>query len=117
ALHRHGGERAADGTLAIAQQVLAASGLNLATLDVREHSEKHHDVLSRLFDRVGSWTARTRSSAARSAPRCWDGSWGAAGRWSARRSPRTSRPSTTPPAPPTTCSARSATRTACTAPP
>ena len=53
ALHRHGGERAADGTLAIAQQVLAASGLNLATLDVREHSEKHHDVLSRLFDRVG----------------------------------------------------------------
>ncbi|AXK44328.1 phosphoenolpyruvate carboxylase [Brachybacterium saurashtrense] len=53
ALRRHGGERAADGALAIAQQVLAASGLNLATLDVREHSEKHHDVLARLFDRVG----------------------------------------------------------------
>ncbi|MGO1285934.1 MAG: phosphoenolpyruvate carboxylase [Brachybacterium sp.] len=53
ALRRHGGVRAADGALAIAQQVLAASGLNLATLDVREHSEKHHEVLARLFDRVG----------------------------------------------------------------
>ena len=52
-LRRHGGVRAADGALAIAQQVLAASGLNLATLDVREHSEKHHEVLARLFDRVG----------------------------------------------------------------
>ncbi|ATG52830.1 phosphoenolpyruvate carboxylase [Brachybacterium vulturis] len=53
ALRRHGGERVADGALAVAQQVLAASGLNLATLDVREHSEKHHEVLARLFDRVG----------------------------------------------------------------
>ena len=53
ALRRHGGRRAADGALAIAQQVLAASGLNLAALDVREHSEKHHEVLARLFDRVG----------------------------------------------------------------
>ena len=53
ALRRNGGERVADGALAVAQQVLAASGLNLANLDVREHSEKHHDVLARLFDRVG----------------------------------------------------------------
>lgn len=53
ALRRHGGTRVADGALAIAQQVLAGSGLNLATLDVREHSEKHHEVLARLFDRVG----------------------------------------------------------------
>ncbi|GAA1484188.1 phosphoenolpyruvate carboxylase [Brachybacterium fresconis] len=53
ALGRHGGKRAADGAIAIAQQVLAGSGLNLATLDVREHSEKHHEVVSRLFDRVG----------------------------------------------------------------
>jgi phosphoenolpyruvate carboxylase len=53
ALRRHGGRRAADGALAVAQQVLAASGLNLATLDVREHSEKHHEVVARLFDRVG----------------------------------------------------------------
>ncbi|WP_299300462.1 phosphoenolpyruvate carboxylase [uncultured Brachybacterium sp.] len=53
ALARHGGRRAADGAIAVAQQVLAGSGLNLAVLDVREHSEKHHDVLARLFDRVG----------------------------------------------------------------
>jgi phosphoenolpyruvate carboxylase len=53
ALRRHGGRRAADGALAVAQQVLAASGLNLAALDVREHSEKHHEVVARLFDRVG----------------------------------------------------------------
>lgn len=53
ALARHGGHRAADGAIAIAQQVLAGSGLNFAILDVREHSEKHHEVLARLFDRVG----------------------------------------------------------------
>ncbi|MFC0676135.1 phosphoenolpyruvate carboxylase [Brachybacterium hainanense] len=53
ALARHGGKRAADGAIALFQQVLAGSGLNLAILDVREHSEKHHDVLARLFDRVG----------------------------------------------------------------
>ncbi|HIY23845.1 MAG TPA: phosphoenolpyruvate carboxylase [Candidatus Brachybacterium merdigallinarum] len=53
ALSRRGGDRAADGALAIAQQTLSGSGLSLATLDVREHSEKHHEVLARLFDRVG----------------------------------------------------------------
>ncbi|WP_114855117.1 phosphoenolpyruvate carboxylase [Brachybacterium sp. YJGR34] len=53
ALARHGGVRAADGALSIAQQVLAGSGLNLAILDVREHSEKHHEVVARLVDRVG----------------------------------------------------------------
>ena len=108
ALRRHGGERAADGALAIAQQVLAASGLNLATLDVREHSEKHHEVLARLFDRVG----RAGPSLLRAQPRRADDRARArarqpAARWWARRSPRTSRSSTTPPAPPTTCSGRS----------
>lgn len=53
ALRRHGAVRMADGNLAIAQLVLAGSGLNLATLDVREHAEKHHEVLERLFDQVG----------------------------------------------------------------
>lgn len=52
-LRRHGGTRAADGSLAVAQQVLAGIGLNLATLDIREHAEKHHELLARLFDRVG----------------------------------------------------------------
>ena len=53
ALARHQGDRVADGSLAIAQQVLAGVGLSLATLDVREHAEKHHEVLARLFDRLG----------------------------------------------------------------
>src|SRR5690606_9756728 len=49
----HGGQRLAVAAVASAQQVLAASGLKLATLAVREHSEKPHEVLARLFDRVG----------------------------------------------------------------
>ncbi|UYG17886.1 phosphoenolpyruvate carboxylase [Brachybacterium huguangmaarense] len=53
ALRRHQGDRVADGSLAIAQQLVAGIGLSLATLDVREHAEKHHEVLSRLFDRLG----------------------------------------------------------------
>ena len=54
ALRRHGGE---EGRRRRPRHrpagAAAASGLNLATLDVREHSEKHHEVLARLFDRVG----------------------------------------------------------------
>lgn len=53
ALRRHRGERAADGAVDLARLVLAGPGLNLATMDVREHAEKHHEVLARLFDRVG----------------------------------------------------------------
>ena len=53
ALRRHRGVKAADGALAIIELVLAGSGLNLATMDIREHAEKHHEVLARLFDRVG----------------------------------------------------------------
>lgn len=30
-----------------------AMGLGLATLDIREHSGKHHDALAGLFDRIG----------------------------------------------------------------
>lgn len=52
-LRRHQGDRAADGFLAVTEQVLAGVGLSLATLDVREHAEKHHEVLARLFDRLG----------------------------------------------------------------
>ncbi len=53
ALRRHRGDLAADGEIAIAQSVLAGIGLNLAILDVREHAEKHHDLLADLFDRQG----------------------------------------------------------------
>lgn len=52
-LRSHGSEKIADGSLAIVQSVLAGVGLNLAILDVREHAEKHHELLAQLFDRTG----------------------------------------------------------------
>lgn len=52
-LRTHGDSLTADGRVAIAAQTLAISGLHLATLDVREHAEKHHDALGPLLDAVG----------------------------------------------------------------
>ena len=49
-LRQHGGELVADGRIARATQTIAGTGLHLATLDVREHAEKHHEVLGPLFD-------------------------------------------------------------------
>ncbi len=51
--------RASEGNVTVSHEVLhrcirviEAVGLSLATLDVREHSGKHHHVLQQLFDRV-----------------------------------------------------------------
>ncbi|HKJ12230.1 MAG TPA: phosphoenolpyruvate carboxylase [Ornithinimicrobium sp.] len=52
-LRDHGGELVADGRLARATQTLAGVGLHLATLDVREHAEKHHELLADVLDTVG----------------------------------------------------------------
>ena len=52
-LRAHRGNRVADGELAIAQSVLAGVGLTLAILDVREHAEKHHDLLTELYALMG----------------------------------------------------------------
>jgi len=52
-LARNGGQLTATGRLASAIRTLAAFGLGLATLDVREHAEKHHEVLVQMYRRVG----------------------------------------------------------------
>ena len=52
-LAEHGGDLSAAGSVTSTMRVLAAFGLHLATLDIREHAGAHHEVLSELFRRIG----------------------------------------------------------------
>jgi phosphoenolpyruvate carboxylase len=52
-LREHGGSLVADGRMARAIQTLSGTGLHLATLDVREHAEKHHEAVGGMLDAVG----------------------------------------------------------------
>jgi phosphoenolpyruvate carboxylase len=52
-LARNSGQLTAVGRVASAIRTVSAFGLHLATLDVREHAEKHHDVLAQMYTRVG----------------------------------------------------------------
>ncbi|WP_229789271.1 phosphoenolpyruvate carboxylase [Pilimelia terevasa] len=52
-LAAHGGRLAADGRVATALRTVAACGLGLATLDIREHAEAHHAVLAHRYAALG----------------------------------------------------------------
>jgi phosphoenolpyruvate carboxylase len=51
--HEPAGRLVAAGRMATAVRTAAAFGLQLATLDVREHADPHHDVLAQLYRHVG----------------------------------------------------------------
>jgi phosphoenolpyruvate carboxylase len=52
-LARNSGQLTALGAVATAIRTVSAFGLQLATLDVREHAEKHHEVLQQMYTQVG----------------------------------------------------------------
>ncbi|MEU4558960.1 phosphoenolpyruvate carboxylase [Actinoplanes sp. NPDC023936] len=52
-LARNSGQLPAIGIVSTAIRQASAFGLQLATLDVREHAEKHHEVLQQMYTQVG----------------------------------------------------------------
>ncbi len=52
-LKEHRGALAAEGMLARLMHRTAAFGFHLATMDVREHATRHHQVVAALYDRIG----------------------------------------------------------------
>jgi phosphoenolpyruvate carboxylase len=57
-LERHRGGLVAAGRVARAVRAIAATGLRMATLDIREEASVHHAALAQLFDRLGELPTR-----------------------------------------------------------
>ena len=114
ALVTHRGGLAAKGVFDAAIRQISAITMQLATMDIREHADKHHAALTQLFDRVGLEYPR----GARGAPgRCCPASWRAAVPWppprrrSTRRGSRRSARSRPPATPSTSSAPRRSSRT------
>lgn len=52
-MHAGGDALTADGAILRLIRTVVATGTGLATLDIREHSAKHHAALAQLYDRIG----------------------------------------------------------------
>jgi len=52
-LAENGGQMAVAGVVATARRSMAATGLQAAKMDIREHAEAHHHVIGQLVDRLG----------------------------------------------------------------
>jgi phosphoenolpyruvate carboxylase len=54
-LAAHGAGVVADGIVRRTARLVGAFGFKVATLDIREHAQKHHVVLGEMFDRLGQY--------------------------------------------------------------
>ena len=52
-LRTHNGALIADGRLARVRRIVSAIGFHFASLDIREHSDRHHEALAELFEPLG----------------------------------------------------------------